>query len=118
MTPPVSSVHELSDSHFSADASSKVSNLISGKTVWISDIHLGSRDCKADYLLQFLQDLHCETLYLVGDIVDLWAMKRRFRWPAKHHQILMKFYELAAKGMRVIYVPGNHDNGRISLFTQ
>jgi UDP-2,3-diacylglucosamine pyrophosphatase LpxH len=83
--------------------------LISGKTVWISDIHLGSRACKADYLLQFLQGLHCNTLYLVGDIVDLWAMKRRFRWPEKHHQILMKLYELAAKGTRVVYVPGNHD---------
>lgn len=102
--------HALSESLSSSDLSPKISNIISGKTVWISDIHLGSRDCKADYLLQFLDELRCETLYLVGDIVDLWAMKRRFRWPAKHHQILMKFYELAAKGMRVIYVPGNHDH--------
>jgi len=92
-----------------ADRTNNTPTIISGKTVWISDIHLGSRDCKADYLLQFLQDLHCETLYLVGDIVDLWAMKRRFRWPAKHQQIMMKFYELASKGMKVIYVPGNHD---------
>jgi len=98
--------------HLASTASDthKSTRLICGKTVWISDIHLGSRDCKADYLLQFLQGLHCNTLYLVGDIVDLWAMKRRFRWPPKHHQILMKFYELAAKGTRVVYVPGNHDH--------
>jgi UDP-2,3-diacylglucosamine pyrophosphatase LpxH len=110
MTPPVAAVNQNMSAHNpAADLSPKVSNIISGKTVWISDIHLGSRDCKADYLLEFLQELRCDTLYLVGDIVDLWAMKRRFRWPAKHQQIMMKFYELAAKGMKVIYVPGNHD---------
>ncbi len=84
-------------------------HLIRAKTLWLSDIHLGYRDCKVDYLLQFLDQLHCETLYLVGDIIDLWSMKRRFYWPAKHYQVMLKFYELAAKGTRVIYVPGNHD---------
>lgn len=80
MTPPVSAVTQPSSvSNSSIDSSPKISNIISGKTVWISDIHLGSRDCKADYLLQFLEELRCDTLYLVGDIVDLWAMKRRFR---------------------------------------
>lgn len=82
---------------------------VSARTVWISDIHLGYKDCKADYLLDFLHHLHCDTLYLVGDIVDLWAMKRRFRWPTKHYQVMLKLYELAASGTRVIYVPGNHD---------
>lgn len=85
------------------------SHLIRAKTLWLSDIHLGFRDAKVDYLLQFLDQVHCETLYLVGDIIDLWSMKRRFCWPAKHYQVMLKFYELAAKGTRVIYVPGNHD---------
>jgi UDP-2,3-diacylglucosamine pyrophosphatase LpxH len=84
--------------------------LINARTVWISDIHLGFRDCKADYLLDFLNHLRCDTLYLVGDIVDLWSLKRRFCWPQKHYQVMLKFYELAAKGVRVIYVPGNHDD--------
>jgi UDP-2,3-diacylglucosamine pyrophosphatase LpxH len=83
--------------------------LINARTIWISDIHLGYRDCKADYLLDFLSHIHCDTLYLVGDIVDLWSLKRRFCWPQKHYQVMLKFYELAARGVRVIYVPGNHD---------
>jgi UDP-2,3-diacylglucosamine pyrophosphatase LpxH len=83
--------------------------LVSARTIWISDIHLGYRDCKADYLLDFLDHIHCDTLYLVGDIVDLWSLKRRFCWPQKHYQVMLKFYELAARGVRVIYVPGNHD---------
>lgn len=83
--------------------------LIHARTIWISDIHLGYRDCKADYLLDFLTHIHCDTLYLVGDIIDLWSLKRRFCWPQKHYQIMLKFYELAARGVRVIYVPGNHD---------
>ncbi len=85
-------------------------HLISARTIWISDIHLGFRDCKADYLLDFLNHIHCDTLYLVGDIVDLWSLKRRFCWPKKHYQVMLKFYELAASGVRVIYVPGNHDD--------
>lgn len=86
------------------------SYLINARTVWISDIHLGFRDCKADYLLDFLNHIHCDTLYLVGDIIDLWSLKRRFCWPQKHYQVMLKFYELAAKGVRVVYVPGNHDD--------
>jgi UDP-2,3-diacylglucosamine pyrophosphatase LpxH len=83
--------------------------LVNARTIWISDIHLGYRDCKADYLLDFLNHIHCDTLYLVGDIIDLWSLKRRFCWPQKHYQVILKFYELAARGVRVIYVPGNHD---------
>lgn len=102
--------------HLPIAASSDVDNLkpasylINARTVWISDIHLGFRDCKADYLLDFLNHIHCDTLYLVGDIVDLWSLKRRFCWPQKHYQVMLKFYELAAKGVRVVYVPGNHDD--------
>jgi UDP-2,3-diacylglucosamine pyrophosphatase LpxH len=83
--------------------------LVNARTIWVSDVHLGYRDCKADYLLDFLNHIHCDTLYLVGDIVDLWSLKRRFCWPEKHYQIILKLYELAARGVRVIYVPGNHD---------
>lgn len=84
-------------------------NLISGKTIWISDLHLGYRDCKAHYLLNFLDQIQCETLYLVGDVVDFWALSKRFCWPPEHYQVMLKLYELAARGIRVIYVPGNHD---------
>ncbi len=85
------------------------SPLIHARTIWISDIHLGYRDCKAEYLLDFLEQINCDTLYLVGDVIDLWALKRRFCWPARHYQVMLKFYELANRGVRVIYVPGNHD---------
>jgi UDP-2,3-diacylglucosamine pyrophosphatase LpxH len=83
---------------------------LNARTVWISDVHLGYRDCKADYLLDFLDQIKCDTLYLVGDIVDTWALKRRFKWPPKHYQVLLKLCELADRGVRVIYVPGNHDD--------
>lgn len=87
-----------------------VSALINARTIFISDVHLGFKDCKADYLYQFLSSIKCETLYLVGDIVDLWSLKRRLFWPEEHYRILLKLYELADQGTRVIYVPGNHDD--------
>ena len=79
-------------------------------TIWLSDIHLGSKDCQAKFLLDFLNRNHCDTLYLVGDIIDLWAMKRSFLWPYSHQQVLDKLIEIAHKGTRVIYIPGNHDD--------
>lgn len=82
---------------------------LQARTIWISDVHLGYQDCKAEYLLDFLNQIQCEVLYLVGDILDLWAMKRRFWWPASHYQVLLKINELADQGVQVIYVPGNHD---------
>src|SRR5690606_33095709 len=85
------------------------SSLLKARTIWISDIHLGYRDCKAEYLLEFLDQIRCDTLYLVGDVIDLWALKRRFCWPPQHYQVMLKLYELGAQGTRVIYVPGNHD---------
>lgn len=87
-----------------------VANHVNARTVWISDIHLGFKDCKADYLYKFLSSLHCDTLYLVGDIVDLWSLKKRIFWPQEHYHILLKLYELADRGTRVIYIPGNHDD--------
>ncbi len=77
--------------------------------IWLSDIHLGYRDCKAEFLLDFLNKTHGDTLYLVGDVVDLESMKRSFLWPQSHHEVLRKIISLANSGTRVIYVPGNHD---------
>lgn len=79
-------------------------------TVWLSDIHLGSIDCKADYLLKFLNDCDIDTLYLVGDIVDIWAMKSSIHWPKSHQQVLDKIISLSEHGTRVVYIPGNHDD--------
>lgn len=79
------------------------------RTVWLSDIHLGSKDCRADYLLDFLQNVECETLYLLGDIVDFWALKRNFLWPASHYDVLRLIMRKARNGTRVLYLPGNHD---------
>jgi len=77
--------------------------------IWLSDIHLGDRDCKADFLLDFLNNTSCDKLYLVGDMIDLWAMKRSFFWPSSHHAVLRKIIAMANLGTKVIYIPGNHD---------
>lgn len=79
------------------------------RTVFVSDLHLGNKDCKADFLLEFLESCTIDTLYLVGDIVDLWAMNRQFRWPAKHNAIMHYIFELSKSQTKVIYLPGNHD---------
>ncbi|MCC2605455.1 UDP-2,3-diacylglucosamine diphosphatase [Planctobacterium marinum] len=79
------------------------------RTVWISDIHLGYKDCKADYLLDFLKRSKIETLYLVGDIVDMWAMSKRFLWPQAHNELFHYLLNLSRSGTKVIYLPGNHD---------
>lgn len=82
---------------------------LSVRTVWLSDIHLGSKDCRAHYLLDFLQRVDCETLYLLGDIVDFWALRRQFTWPASHYEVLRLIMHKARHGTRVVYIPGNHD---------
>ena len=79
------------------------------KTLWLSDIHLGNRDCKADYLLHFLNNISVDTLYLVGDIVDMWEMSRQFRWPEAHNKVMHKIMAMSNEGTRVVYLPGNHD---------
>jgi UDP-2,3-diacylglucosamine pyrophosphatase LpxH len=81
------------------------------RTVFISDLHLGFRGCQAEYLLDFLERLDAEQLVLVGDIVDLWSMKRSAYWPLAHQQVLRAILRLARSGTRVVYVPGNHDDG-------
>ncbi|NKF51532.1 UDP-2,3-diacylglucosamine diphosphatase [Shewanella sp. WXL01] len=78
--------------------------------LWISDVHLGTPDCKAEFLLQLLEQAQCDYLYLVGDIVDIWALKRRVYWPEPHQRVLQKIMQIAADtDTQVFYIPGNHD---------
>jgi len=79
------------------------------RTVWISDIHLGTRGCNAVLLLDFLRSIECETLYLVGDIVDGWRLRKGWYWPATHNEVVRRILKLAHKGTRVVLVAGNHD---------
>ncbi len=79
------------------------------RTVWISDVHLGLRGSRADVLLDFLHATECERLYLVGDIIDVWNMRRGIYWPQEHNNVLRALLGKAKRGTRVIYVPGNHD---------
>ncbi|MEM7224952.1 MAG: UDP-2,3-diacylglucosamine diphosphatase [Pseudomonadota bacterium] len=79
------------------------------RAIWISDVHLGTRGCKADYLLDFLRSTDSERLYLVGDIFDGWQLKRSWYWPKAHDEVVQAILRKARKGTRVIYLPGNHD---------
>ena len=79
------------------------------RSAFISDIHLGFKGCRATELLDFLHRIEVEQLYLVGDIFDLWALKRRFYWPEAHNDVLRAIVDKARQGTRVVYVPGNHD---------
>lgn len=79
------------------------------RTIWLSDIHLGTRGCKADFLLDFLRWNESETLYLVGDIIDGWRLRRSWYWAQSHNDVVQKILRKARKGTRVAYIPGNHD---------
>ena len=79
------------------------------RTAWISDVHLGTPGCQADALLGFLRALECDTLYLVGDIIDGWQLRRSWYWPQAHNDVVQKLLRKARKGTRVVFVPGNHD---------
>jgi UDP-2,3-diacylglucosamine pyrophosphatase LpxH len=79
------------------------------RAIWISDVHLGTPGCKADYLLDFLKTHESEVLYLVGDILDGWQLKKGWYWPQSHNDVIQKVLRKARKGTRVVYVPGNHD---------
>jgi len=83
--------------------------LLRVRTVWISDLHLGTSGCQADALLDFLRDVECDTLYLVGDIIDGWQLRRQWYWPQTHNDVVQKLLRKARKGTRVVFVPGNHD---------
>ena len=79
------------------------------RTLWISDLHLGTPGCQAEALLGFLKHTECETLYLVGDIIDGWQLRRQWYWPQAHNDVVQKLLRKARKGTRVIFIPGNHD---------
>jgi UDP-2,3-diacylglucosamine pyrophosphatase LpxH len=82
---------------------------VSYRTLFLSDLHLGTRGCQAARLLEFLDRHQCDSLYLVGDIVDGWRLKAGFYWPAEHTLVLKRFLAMAEAGTRVVYVTGNHD---------
>jgi UDP-2,3-diacylglucosamine pyrophosphatase LpxH len=79
------------------------------RTVWISDVHLGTRASGAGMLLDFLREYECETLYIVGDLIDIWQMRRGTYWPQQHNDVVQKILRKSRKGTRVVYIPGNHD---------
>ena len=79
------------------------------RTVWISDIHLGTRGCNAVMLLDFLRAIECETLYLVGDVLDGWRMRKGWYWPDAHNEVVRRVLKMAHRGTRVVLVAGNHD---------
>jgi UDP-2,3-diacylglucosamine pyrophosphatase LpxH len=79
------------------------------RSVFLSDVHLGSKDCRAKELLDFLAGIETDYLFLVGDIVDFWSLRRSFFWPQEHNEVLRTILAMAKEGTNVIYVPGNHD---------
>lgn len=79
------------------------------RSIWISDVHLGTRGCKAEYLLDFLKHNESDHLYLVGDIVDGWRLRKTWYWPQAHNDVVQKILRRARKGVQVYYIPGNHD---------
>jgi UDP-2,3-diacylglucosamine pyrophosphatase LpxH len=79
------------------------------RAAWISDAHLGTRGCNATALLDFLREHDFGTLYIVGDLIDVWSLRRGIYWPQQHNDVIQKILRKARKGTRVIYIPGNHD---------
>ncbi len=104
-------VTDLAD--FTASAPSIPERVVGGRqqfrTIWISDIHLGTRGCNAEMLIDFLDHVDSDTIYLVGDIIDGWQLRKKFYWPAAHNDIVWRLLKRAKRDTRVIYIPGNHD---------
>lgn len=79
------------------------------RAIWVSDVHLGTQRAQADALLDFFRATESDTLYLVGDIVDNWALGKSWYWDQSHNDVIQKILRKARKGTRVVYIPGNHD---------
>ena len=79
------------------------------RTLFLSDLHLGTRGCQAGMLLGFLRDYDADTIYLVGDIVDGWQLRSGWYWPQAHNDVVQKLLRKVRKGTHVVYLPGNHD---------
>ena len=87
------------------------------KSIFISDIHLGTKGCKAEELCNFLKHHTCENLFLVGDIVDGWRLRRKFYWKQSHTNVIRRFLTAAKRDTRVVYITGNHDEDLRGLVT-
>lgn len=81
------------------------------RSIWISDVHLGTRGSKAKELLEFFSYNDSEYLYLVGDIIDGWRITKKWYWPQDHNDVIQKLLRKARKGTKIIFIPGNHDEG-------
>ena len=79
------------------------------RAIFISDVHLGTKDCRSDFLADFLRHTTCDSLYLVGDIVDGWRLRKSWYWDANHDEVIRLILKKARSGTQVTYVPGNHD---------
>lgn len=79
------------------------------RKIWISDVHLGTKGCNADMLIDFLDHVDSDTMYLVGDIIDGWRLKKKFYWPDSHNDIVWRILKRAKRGTKIVYIPGNHD---------
>lgn len=80
------------------------------RTVWISDTHLGSSTVQAEELAYFLKHISCDYLYLVGDIIDMWRLSKRWKWPDSHTAVIRRILKLSSRGTQVLFIPGNHDD--------
>lgn len=112
--PSINTAVLLNSQSFAADQASSEEQTDKSKcrhhrTIWISDIHLGTAGCQADALLDFLKHNESDTLYLVGDIVDGWQLRKGWFWPQSHNDVIQKLLRKARKGTRVVFIPGNHD---------
>lgn len=86
-----------------------MSEILKYKSIFISDVHLGTKGCQANKLLEFFKYSRSEKLYLVGDIIDIWEMKKNFYWPQEHNDVVQKILRKSRHGTKVYYIIGNHD---------
>ena len=84
-------------------------DIIRVRTLFLSDLHLGTRGCQAELLLDFLRRYDADEIYLVGDIIDGWRLKSGWYWPQSHNDVVQKLLRKVRKGARLVYIPGNHD---------
>lgn len=87
----------------------KFDKIFNYRSIWISDFHLGTRGCQSELLLEFIKHTQSEKLYLVGDIIDGWALKNTWYWPQSHNDVVQKILRKARHGTEVFYISGNHD---------
>ena len=83
--------------------------VVHGRTLFLSDIHLGTKGCQADKVIDFLRAYDADTIYLVGDVFDGWRLRAAWYWPQSHNDVVQKILRKARKGARLVFIPGNHD---------